>query len=304
MASDSPSSDIVFSVKPNAHTATNDASTDTGSARPVMTVERQELRNRNTTATVRAAPSRSAALDARHRIGHAHAAVLHDTQGHAGRQRGLDLGHARAHLLGDGGGAEPRGLQDVDADRLVVVEEREGSRFFGAVLDVGHVAQPHDASAGLRDDDVLELGGRVQPSLQADRALIQLAFEPPDRHGQVLRLQRLHHLAHADPAGLEVARPHLHDQLALDGAGQVHRGDAVDAAQPPRDAGIGEPGQLGAAETRRRQRQRDDRAIGRVELRQHRLFHLAAAARCGCPRSCRGSPARRRGDPSRNRTRR
>ena len=142
MASDSPSSDIVFSVKPNAHTATNEASTDTGSARPVMTVERQELRNRNTTATVRAAPSNERALDARHRIGHAHAAVLHDAQSvtPAGSV-GLDLRHARAHLLGDGGGAEPRGLQDVDAHRLVVVVEGEGSRLLGAVLDVGHVAQ-------------------------------------------------------------------------------------------------------------------------------------------------------------------
>ena len=60
MASDRPSSDIVLSVKPNAHTATNEASTDTGSARPVMTVDRHELRNRNTTATVSAAPSMSA----------------------------------------------------------------------------------------------------------------------------------------------------------------------------------------------------------------------------------------------------
>ena len=60
MASDRPSSDIVFSVKPKASTATNDASTETGSARPVMTVERQELRKRKTTSTVSSAPSTSA----------------------------------------------------------------------------------------------------------------------------------------------------------------------------------------------------------------------------------------------------
>jgi len=57
MASDSPSSDIVLSVKPKAHTATKLASTDTGRASPVMTVERHELRNRNTTSTVSTAPS-------------------------------------------------------------------------------------------------------------------------------------------------------------------------------------------------------------------------------------------------------
>ncbi len=59
MASDSPSSDMVLSVKPYAHTATKLASTDTGSARPVMTVERHEFRNRNTTSTVSSAPSSS-----------------------------------------------------------------------------------------------------------------------------------------------------------------------------------------------------------------------------------------------------
>ena len=57
MASDNPNRDIVLSVKPNAHTAMKLASTDTGNANPVITVERHELRNRNTTSTVSTAPS-------------------------------------------------------------------------------------------------------------------------------------------------------------------------------------------------------------------------------------------------------
>ena len=65
IASDRPSSDMVLSVKPATHTAMNDASTDTGSARPVMTVERQELRKRNTTSTVRMAPSINASCTLR-----------------------------------------------------------------------------------------------------------------------------------------------------------------------------------------------------------------------------------------------
>src|ERR1035437_6186856 len=60
IASESPSSDIVFSVKPNAYTAMKLESTDTGSARQVMTVERHEFRKRNTTSTVSSAPSTSA----------------------------------------------------------------------------------------------------------------------------------------------------------------------------------------------------------------------------------------------------
>ena len=50
----------MLSVNPNASSGTNDASTLTGSARPVITVERHELRNRNTTSTVSTAPSISA----------------------------------------------------------------------------------------------------------------------------------------------------------------------------------------------------------------------------------------------------
>ena len=106
IASDSPRSDIVLSVKPNAHTATNDASTDTGSASPVMTVERHEFRNRNTTATVSAAPSSSASCTLCDRGLDAHAGVAHHAQGHAGGQRPLNLVDLSADLLGHRRGAE------------------------------------------------------------------------------------------------------------------------------------------------------------------------------------------------------
>ena len=57
IASDSPSSDMVSSLKPNAHTAMKLASTETGNASPVITVERQLFRKTNTTSTVSSAPS-------------------------------------------------------------------------------------------------------------------------------------------------------------------------------------------------------------------------------------------------------
>jgi hypothetical protein len=60
MASESPSSDMVLSVKPAHHTATKLASTETGSASPVITVDRQEFRKMKTTSTVSSAPSSSA----------------------------------------------------------------------------------------------------------------------------------------------------------------------------------------------------------------------------------------------------
>ena len=60
-----------------------DASTDTGSARPVMTVERQELRNRNTTSTVSSAPSTSASSTLLTERRDARAGVADDAEGHA-----------------------------------------------------------------------------------------------------------------------------------------------------------------------------------------------------------------------------
>ena len=60
IASESPIRDIVLRVKPNTSTAMNDARTETGSARPVITVERHELRKRKTTSTVSSAPRNSA----------------------------------------------------------------------------------------------------------------------------------------------------------------------------------------------------------------------------------------------------
>ena len=87
MASDRPSSDIVFSVKPNAQTATNDASTETGSAKPgddrrAPGVEEQKDDEHGQR---RAFDQR--VLDVAHRGGDTHAAVLHDAQGHTRRQR-------------------------------------------------------------------------------------------------------------------------------------------------------------------------------------------------------------------------
>ena len=56
IASDRPISVSTFSVKPNACIAMNAATTEIGSVRPVMTVERHEFRNRNTMNTVSRPP--------------------------------------------------------------------------------------------------------------------------------------------------------------------------------------------------------------------------------------------------------
>ena len=197
MASDRPSSDIVFSVKPNAQTATNEASTETGSARPVITVERHELRNRNTTSTVSAAPSISASstlahrvLDARRRRRARRAAST------PGRQRLLDLVDACADLARPPPWCCSRvGLHDVDADGFLVVVQRRRC----AALRWRR-ARRRRRRAGPRGrcdcatTSCAKSAGASRRPLQPDGPLVELPFEPADRRGQVLRLQRLHDL--------------------------------------------------------------------------------------------------------------
>ena len=72
------------------------------------------------------------------------------------------------------------------------------------------------------------------------------AVQPPDRRGQVLRLQRLHDLADADPRRLERLRLQLDRHLAFDAADHAHLGDAGDATQLADDAGIDQARELGS----------------------------------------------------------
>ena len=180
MASDRPSSDIVFSVKPKAQTATNEASTDTGSARPVMTVERHELRNRNTTSTVSAAPSTSAFCTSATELvtrGPVSRATTNSTPGGSVRLDGVDL---LADARADVGGAGAVGLDDVDADGVAAVVDRADVRGSSvAVAGDGDVAEADQAAAALGDDQPREVGRLVQAAAQADGALVERPLRRP-----------------------------------------------------------------------------------------------------------------------------
>ena len=127
----------------------------------------------------------------------------------------------------------------------------------------------------LRHDQLLEVGRRVEPALQPDRPLVELAFEPADR--------RRPGSATAAPA-----RPARRSTpAACRSRGRISTTSSrsmpptrFTCATPemPRSrrvmSGIGHARQLGAGQPRRRQRQRDDRPIRRIELREDRLLHL------------------------------
>jgi hypothetical protein len=140
IASERPSSDMVFSVKPNSMSGTNAASTDTGSARPVITVERHELRKRNTTSTVSAAPSTSVYwTSSTERATRSPASRTTSMPVPAGRPPAAR--EALLHRVGHGRGAVPLRLDDVEADGLAPVEERGAAALRGPDLDARHRAE-------------------------------------------------------------------------------------------------------------------------------------------------------------------
>ena len=213
-------------------------------------------------------------LDVPHRRRDARAGVADDVEGHALRERRLHLFDLFANRRGDLRGAEALRLLDVETDRLIAVEHGGGARLLGAVARIGNVAEADHAALRLRDRQPGEVRRLLQPALETDRALLELTVEAAHRRREVLRLQGLHDLRDAQAGRLQVARPQLHRQLALDAADHFDLGHAGYAAQPPGDVGIGEPRQLGPLHLRGRQHQRHDRQVGRIEPRQDRLFHL------------------------------
>ena len=303
MASDRPSSDIVFSVNPNAQTATNEASTDTGSARPVMTVDRHELRNRNTTATVSAAPSNSA---------------LCTLATESATRTPLSCTTRRVTPAGSVCWISATRVRTASATAVVLkpVDFRMSMPTASSSLKSANErgsSVPSLTSAtsprrtirplGLGDDDVLELGGLIQASLQPDRALVELALRAgPTGTARFCACSActtcptLTPLAWRSrgrssttssrstaPARLTVATP------LMPRSRRVMPGSASRVS-----SALVRPGDDSVSDT--------IGLIGRIELRQHRLFHLRRQLVPDRRRSCRGSPASRLADPWRSRT--
>ena len=101
-------------------------------------------------------------------------------------------------------------------------------------LGVGDVPEPDDAAPRLRDRQPREIGRLLEPAQQADGPLVELTVQAPDRRREVLRLERLHDLRDAQAGRLQVERPQLHGELALDAADDLDLRDAGNAAQPAR----------------------------------------------------------------------
>ena len=216
-----------------------------------MTVERHEFRKRNTTSTVSSAPSIERLLDVAHRVLDALAGVAHHSSFVPGGSVFCELVDLRA---GSPSLTVRRAvalrLHDVDADRLLAVEERRRARLLGAVVDVGDLAEPDELAVALRRRRAARSPPACsrRPSRRIDAARRACPSTLADRRREVLRPQRLHHLRRrSTPAACEIAPDAARRSArAVDLADDVHLGDAGDRAQLAAIAGIGDARQLAA----------------------------------------------------------
>ena len=144
-------------------------------------------------------------------------------------------------------------LLDLDADRIAVVEERRRARLLGAVVDRGHVGEPDDAAVAARPTtSCAELGGRLR---RPRRRMVRSSSAPcrrPTGAARFCACSACDHLADADARRLHRLRVQLDGHLALDAADDADLGDAADAAQFVRDAGVGDLRELRAGQRRSR----------------------------------------------------
>ena len=148
---------IMLIVKPNMSMNRKVPMMAIGSVRPVITVERQEFRNRNTISTVRIAPSISVwrTLATETRIWREPSAI-----GSSRRPGGsclLHLGDGRLQAVDHGDGVFVLRLLHRQQQRALAVVQRQAVDLLRAVDDAGQLVQPHRRAVAPRDDDLAEV---------------------------------------------------------------------------------------------------------------------------------------------------
>jgi hypothetical protein len=187
--SDSAISVIMLMVKPNRFMNRKVPMMEIGSVSPVMTVERQELRNRNTMSTVSSAPSISVrrTFSTATRIGPR--AVGDELQPRAGRQQRLDVLDGLVQSVDHGNGVFVLGFLHRQQQRALAVVKRQAVDFLRAVGDArdlvdGDGRRRAAGRAFARHDDLAEVFGPLHARVDLDDAL--LLQRADGAHRQVL----------------------------------------------------------------------------------------------------------------------
>src|SRR5262249_41158135 len=107
---------------------------------------------------------------------------------------------------GDGDGVAAGLLLDDEADRDVAVESAQAPRLLDAVLDRGHVLDPHWIAVAIGDDDVREVLGDLDPAEGPQNLLVSARVHASAGQLEVLPHERESHVLDREPATAELRR--------------------------------------------------------------------------------------------------
>ena len=146
-----------FSVKPNAAITMKAPNTEIGSVRPVITVLRQECRNRNTMAMVSRPPSIIVCCTLLTEFWMPRELSRTISSLTSGGSDGLQFGHGLAHAARHLDGVGALRLDDVDGERALAVQDGDVLALLLAVDDGRDLAQIDRGGAAAGDDQVGEV---------------------------------------------------------------------------------------------------------------------------------------------------
>ena len=273
--SDSAISVIMLMVKPNAAMTMKVPISAIGSVRPVITVERQEFRNRKTMATVSRPPSISVCctLSTEFRMPREPSRTISSfTPGGSGL---LQLGHRLAHAARHLDGVLALRLDDVDGERALAVEQRRRSRAPARRRPrwrpgAGRPARRRGGRrSGRRSCPGRRCGRRPRPRGPRCRARRCRPGSSGSRRAPPVIMS-------LTPTRSACMRPGSRSMLicALDAADDRGAADAAHVLQALDDDLVGQCGQLAHRADVRAHRDRHDRLVVGIEAQDQRLLDL------------------------------
>jgi hypothetical protein len=173
--------------------------------------------------------------------------VAHHDQLHVGRQLAGELGHRAAHAVGDRDGVLVGGLDDVQRDGPLAVDEGRVVLLLFAIDHPRDLRQVDRLAAAACDHDALEIGRGLQARADLHDLLAIAADQRAGGQLLVVAPQRRQHLVHTDLQRLHLGRLQVDLDLALDPAHQRDAAHAADVFEAALDDLVGEGGELAGA---------------------------------------------------------
>ncbi len=188
-----------------------------------------------------------------------------------GRQRLLDLGHARLDGVGQRDRVDAALLAHGDGQGRPAVEHRDRRRVLARIDDLADVADANRRVPARGDDEVVEGVRAAQASDGADGELAVALLETAAGQLQVLRAQGGGDVGRREAVGVEAIGVDLDLDLAPPRAEEQHFADAVDRLEPLLHVLLEKRRQLDDRHRRRHREHQDRERIRILFLHDRRI---------------------------------